>query len=139
MNVAENSQIYVEGTYIRNNGKGQLTNIVYQGLESISGSTVTATTEGIFDVFSFRNLTDLDGVQMTTDYVKQWNWIASADQWQFNSEFTPAGNSETIDEYKSAMIMLVLDCSSSLGNDFTLVKTAANSFIETLSGNYNGK
>lgn len=139
VNVAENSQIYVEGTYIRNNGKGQLTNIVYQGLESISGSTVTATTEGIFDVFSFRNLTDLDGVQMTTDYVKQWNWIASADQWQFNSEFTPAGNSETIDEYKSAMIMLVLDCSSSLGNDFTLVKTAANSFIETLSGNYNGK
>ena len=42
-------------------------------------------------------------------------------------------------EYKSAMIMLVLDCSSSLGNDFTNMKTAANSFIETLSGNYSGR
>ena len=37
------------------------------------------------------------------------------------------------------MIMLVLDCSSSLGNDFVQMKTAANSFIETLSGNYNGR
>jgi hypothetical protein len=37
------------------------------------------------------------------------------------------------------MIMLVLDCSSSLGNDFTNMKTAANGFIETLSGNYSGR
>lgn len=139
VNEAESSDIYLEGTYIRNNGNGQLTNIVYHGLECVSGTTVTASSQGIFDVFAFRNLTDLQGVQMTTDYVKQWNWIATADQWQYNSEFTPAGNSETVDEYKSAMIMLVLDCSNSLGNDFVTVKTAANSFIETLSGNYNGK
>lgn len=136
---AENSQYYIEGTYIRNNGKGQLTNIVYHGLESASGATVTATSQGIFDVFAFRNLTDLQGVQMTTDYVKQWVWVSSSSQWQYNSEFTPSGNSETVDEYKSAMIVLVLDCSNSLGNDFTLVKTAANGFIETLSGNYNGR
>ena len=134
------SQCYIEGTSIRtNNNEIQLKDIRYQGLECISGSIVTATMEGIFAMFSFKNLTDLNGVQMTTDYVKQWNWIASAEQWQYNSEFTPSGNSETVDEYKSAMIMLVLDCSKSLGNDFTLVKTAANSFIETLSGNYNGK
>ena len=139
VNAAENSQIYIEGTYIRTNGKGQLTNITYQGLECISGATVTASTDGIFDVFSFRNLTDLNGVQMTTDYVKQWNWIVSAEKWQYNSEFTPAGNTETVDEYKSAMIMLVLDCSNSLGSDFTTVQTSANSFIETLSGNYSGR
>lgn len=139
VNAAENSQIYIEGTYIRTNGKGQLTNIIYHGLESISGTTVTASTDGIFDVFSFRNLTDLNGVQMTTDYVKQWIWIVSAEKWQYNSEFTPAGNTETVDEYKSAMIMLVLDCSSSLGSDFTTVQTSANSFIETLSGNYSGR
>ena len=36
-------------------------------------------------------------------------------------------------------IMLVLDCSSSLGSDFVNMKTAANGFIETLSGNYNGR
>ena len=139
VNEANASQCYIEGTYIRNNGKGQLTNIQYVGLESITGITVTASSEGIFDVFSFQNLTDLDGNQMSTDYVKQWNWLDASSQWQYNSEFTPSGNTEVVNEYKSAMIMLVLDCSSSLGNDFTNMKTAANSFIETLSGNYSGR
>jgi hypothetical protein len=139
VNEANASQCYIEGTYIRNNGKGQLTNIQYVGLESITGITVTASSEGIFDVFSFQNLTDLDGNQMSTDYVKQWNWLEASSQWQYNSEFTPSGNTEVVNEYKSAMIMLVLDCSSSLGNDFTNMKTAANSFIETLSGNYSGR
>jgi len=139
MNDASASQCYIEGTYIRNEGKGQLIDLQYVGLESMTGANVTATSEGIFDVFAFRNLTDLNGIQMGTDYVKQWNWIESTQQWQFNSEFTPSGNTEVVNEYKSAMIMLVLDCSSSLGSDFVNMKTAANGFIETLSGNYNGK
>ena len=133
------SQCYIEGTYIRNEGKGQLIDIQYVGLESMTGVTVTASSEGIFDVFAFKNLNDLEGNQMSTDYVKQWNWLESTEQWQYNSEFTPSGNTEVVNEYKSAMIMLVLDCSSSLGNDFTNMKTAANSFIETLSGNYSGR
>lgn len=139
VNDANQSQCYIEGIYIRNNGKGQLTEINYVGLESISGIAVTASSEGIFDVFAFQNLTDLEGNQMSTDYVKEWNWLESSEQWQYNSEFTPSGNTEVVNEYKSAMIMLVLDCSSSLGNDFTNMKTAANSFIETLSGNYSGR
>ena len=133
------SQCYIEGTYIRNEGKGQLIDLVYVGLESMTGANVTASSEGIFDVFAFRNLTDLNGNQMGTDYVKQWNWLETTQQWQYNSEFTPSGNTEVVNEYKSAMIMLVLDCSSSLGADFVNMKTAANGFIETLSGNYNGK
>ena len=136
---AADSQCYIEGIYIRSNGFGQLTNIVYNGLESMSGVTVTASSAGIFDLFTFQNLTDLNGFQMTTDYVKQWNWVEPSSQWQYNSEFTPSGNTQVVDEYKSAMIMLVLDCSSSLGSDFTTMKTAANSFIETLSGNYSGR
>ena len=133
------SQCYIEGTYIRNGGKGQLTDIRYVGLACMSGVAVTASTEGIFDLFSFQNLTDLTGNQISTDYVKQWNWLDSSSQWQYNSEFTPSGNTQIVNEYKSAMIILVLDCSSSLGSDFINMKTAANSFIETLSGNYNGR
>ena len=136
--VAE-SHCYIDGTYIRNNGKGQLIDIQYVGLESITGITVTASSEGIFDVFSFQNLTDMAGNQISTDYVKQWNWLDATEQWQYNSEFTPSGNTEVVNEYKSAMIMLVLDCSSSLGDDFVNMKTAANGFIETLSGNYSGR
>jgi hypothetical protein len=133
------SQCYIEGIYIRNGGRGQLTDIQYVGLQSMSGIAVTASTEGIFDLFSFQNLTDLNDYQISTDYVKEWNWLESSSQWQFNSEFTPSGNTEIVNQYKSAMIMLVLDCSSSLGNDFVNMKTAANGFIETLSGNYNGQ
>ena len=139
VNNADDSQCYIEGIYIRNNGKGQLKDIQYVGLESMTGITVTASSEGIFDVFSFQNLTDMEGNQMSTDFVKEWNWLESSAQWQYNSEFTPSGNTEVVNEYKSAMIMLVLDCSSSLGNDFTNMKTAANGFIETLSGNYSGR
>lgn len=140
-NVADvnESQCYIEGTYIRNGGKGQLTDIRYIGLQCISGIAVTASTEGIFDLFLFQNLTDQNGTQISTDYVKQWNWLESTSQWQYNSEFTPSGNTQVVNEYKSAMIMLVLDCSSSLGSDFVNMKTAANGFIETLSGNYNGR
>lgn len=133
------SQCYIEGTYTRNNGKGQLNDIQYVGLRSMSGNVVTASSIGIFDVFAFRNLTDISGNQTSTDFVKQWSWVENSQQWQRNIEFTPTGNTETISEYKSAMIMLVLDCSSSLGSDFTLMKTAANGFIETLSGNYSGQ
>ena len=136
---ANDSQCYIEGIYIRNNGKGQLTDLVYVGMESMASSVITATSEGIFDVFAFRNLTDLNGSQMGTENVKQWSWIESNTSWQLNSEFTPSGNTVIINEYKSAMIMLVLDCSSSLGADFVKMKTAANQFIETLSGNYNGR
>ena len=137
---ANESQCYIEGTYISiNNGeKGQLIDINYVGLECLSGRTVTASRDNIFDVFVFKNLTDTGGNQISTDYVKEWNWLESSSQWQYNSEFTPSGNTQTVNEYKSAMIMLVLDCSSSLGSDFINIKTAANGFIETLSGNYNG-
>lgn len=139
VNDASESQCYIEGTYIRSNGKAQLTGINYVGMECMSGYAIAATSENIFNVFTFQNLTDLNGNQMSTDNVKQWKWVESINQWQYNSEFTPSGNTQIVDEYKSAMIMLVLDCSSSLGADFVNMKTAANGFIETLSGNYSGR
>ena len=134
------SQCYIEGTYIRtSNNKGQLVDVNFVGMESISGDTITATFDGKYDLFAFQNLTDLGGNQMTTSYVKLWHWEESSAHWSPNSEFTSSDNTEIVDEYKSAMIMLVLDCSKSLGDDFVNMKTAANGFIETLSGNYNGR
>ena len=46
------SQCYIEGTYIRNNGLAQLTDIHYVGLECMSGYTITGASESIFNVFS---------------------------------------------------------------------------------------
>ena len=139
VNDPQASTCYVEGTYIRSNGRDMLTDLQYVGMESMSGIAVTAKAEGIFDLFSFQNLIDLNGNQVTTDYVKFWSKTSAAGAWEPHSEFNSSGNSEVINEYKSAMIVLVLDCSSSLGADFVNMKTAANSFIETLSGNYNGR
>ena len=133
------SQHYIEGTYVRTNGRGQLTDVVYYGLDCMSGSVVTATSEGVNDLFTFQNLTWPNGNQNLTEFVQQWYWIDSNNAWQINSEFGSSENTETFEEHKSAMIMLVLDCSSSLGDDFIKMKTAANQFIETLSGNYSGR
>lgn len=141
VNDATQSQRYIEATYQRTpSNLGQLTNIEYVGLECKSGNVITANSfTNNYDDFSFRDLLDFDGNQVTTENVKLWNWYESSGYWGKNSEFTPDGSSETVNEYKSAMIMLVLDCSSSLGSDFVNMKTAANSFIETLSGNYGGR
>ena len=140
VNNASESTHYIEGTYIRtNNNVGQLTNITYYGVNCMSGSTVSASSSGAKDVFTFQNLFDSNGNQVTTENVKLWNWNASNEYWGQNSEFDTSGGSQIVEEYKSAMIMLVLDCSSSLGSDFTNMKEAAKFFIGTLIGNYNGR
>lgn len=129
---AEDSQRYIEGTFLNQNGSCVFNNISYVGLQDC-GSIIYPTTEGIFVYFTFSNLFTLDGDQVYTSNTKQWNYESGV--WEQNSEFTPSGNVVTQEEFKSAMIMLVLDCSSSLGGDFQSVKSAACQFIETLNGN----
>jgi len=52
--------------------------------------------------------------------------------WQVNSEFVPGINTDLKQEWKSAVIVLVLDCSTSLGNDFVSLQYAAKDFIDGL-------
>lgn len=140
INSAEESQCYIQGTYIRQNDDiRRLTNIEYVGLQCQTGPIANATWDGRFIEFSFKNLTDNNGNPISTEFVKLWEQKPSSTEWDHDSEFTPSGNTGIVNEYKSAMIMLVLDCSSSLGSDFINMKTAANGFIETLSGNYGGR
>lgn len=133
------SQHYIDAKYVRDGSSARLTEITYHGVQSMSGASIAATSQNIFDVFTFKNLVDMADNQLNTEYVKFWSRPNSISLWESHSEFTSSGNSQTVSEFKSAMIVLVLDCSSSLDSDFTTVKTAANSFIETLSGNYNGR
>ena len=61
--------------------------------------------------------------------------------WQFNSEFKPDDNTQRIVSYSGTLIMLVLDCSSSLGNsnsyysDFTRMKEYARDFVNMVANN----
>ena len=131
---AEDSQRYIEGVFLNQNGNCVFNSVRYEGLQDC-GSIIYPTIEGIFVYFTFSNLFTLDGEQVYTSNTKQWNRDDNAQLWVNNAEFTPSGNVVTQEEFKSAMIMLVLDCSSSLGNDFQSVKSAACQFIETLNGN----
>ncbi|MBP5572911.1 MAG: VWA domain-containing protein [Bacteroidales bacterium] len=131
---AEESQKYIEGVFSNENGTDIFSSIVYEGLRNC-GSIIYPASEGIFSVFTFTDLLTLEGDQVYTTNTKQWQWDNAIQTWTNNSEFTPSGNTVVQEEYKSALVMLVLDCSSSLGNDFQSVKSTACQFIETLNGN----
>ena len=131
---ASDSQRYIEGVFLNEEDGPVLKNIRYTGLCSC-GNIIYPTVEDIFMCFTFSNLFTLDGDYVYTSNAKQWYFDEHTQKWVNNAEFTPSGNVVTHEEFKSAMIMLVLDCSSSLGNDFQSVKSAACQFIETLNGN----
>ncbi len=135
VNNAEDSQQYIEGTFIINNNthEAKLNEVHYVGLQDC-GSPIYPTSEGIFQIFTFSNLFDLEGNPVYTTNTKEWIWYPQSSEWGVNSEFSPTSNTVVKEEFKSALIMLVLDCSSSLGNDFQSMKSAACQFIETLNG-----
>ena len=57
--------------------------------------------------------------------------------WQRTSEFDKEEDSDIVTERSSAVIMLVLDCSSSLADDFVKAQTNAKDFINTLYNSVN--
>lgn len=142
------SNIYIEGTYSRSGTTRLLQNVVYRGLTSSSGTVITGELSSGFVTFTFENTKNTSGKDVDTTNVQQWEYIESMTLWQPNSEFDPNEDSETIVDKKSAVIMLVLDCTSSLdtggANGFAQMKTAANNFIDILvsgdgnSGSNNG-
>jgi len=128
---ASNSQKYIEGIF--NLRYHSLDEVTYVGLTSLNGDTVTGSVEDdIFVKFTFNALRNGDGGEMSTDSIAEWYW--SSGDWQKNTEFDRDTNSNVGMEVKtkSAAIYLVLDCSSSLGNDFKTMKSAANKFVDKL-------
>ncbi len=129
---AANSTIYIEGTFTAEDGNYSLTNITYAGLICESGSSLSGSASGIKITFSFLNLKRDDGIGINTGSIDQWSYIPANDLWQVNSEFNPDEDTQTNIEQHSAAIILVLDCSSSLGDDFLNMQEAARAFIQIL-------
>ncbi len=132
---ASQSQLYIEGTFSLSDRS--LKNITYGGITSGSGSAVAGVQDGIFVTFTFNDLKakDANYESIPTNNIKQWDYIKSTGQWQQNSEFNPENQPQTKVERKSAVIMLVLDCSSSLGTQFSTMKAHANAFILKMAEN----
>ena len=131
---AANSTLYIEGTF--NLSDRSLRNVSYHGLKAESGSTVQGKQDGIFVTFTFIGLQREDGNGLVpTNNIRQYYKSASATSWQENSEFTPANNTLTTINHSGAVILLVLDCSSSLGSQFSDMQSYAKDFIDRVANN----
>lgn len=127
---AENSTLYLEGTF--NRSTLSLENVRYVGMTSTSGTEIKGTVNGIFVTFTFEGVRTGSNKLIEGLFTDEWTYIASNGSWQINSEFDKTENSDIVTEHSSAVIMLVLDCSSSLGDDFVTAQTNAKDFINTL-------
>ena len=127
---ASKSTLYIEGTF--NLATRSLENVKYVGLTSTSGVNIKGIVDGIFVTFMFEGVHTNDNKLINSKFTDEWTYITSNNTWQINSEFDKTENSDIVTERSSAVIMLVLDCSSSLANDFVKAQTNAKDFINTL-------
>ena len=131
---ADNSQLYIEGTLSLTDYS--LRNITYHGIKARSGEIVQGTQDGIFLKFTFTGMRREDEVgTLNTNNVRQYFRLPSSTTWQVNSEFTPEGYTKQNISYSGTLIFLVLDCSSSLGDDFNKMKSYAKEFINMVARN----
>ena len=133
VSTASNSSEYIECTYRRTSSGRTLENITYHGLKKGLSVLHSVAKSGLYYEFEFDNLTFESGkVVGSSDVSKLKLWREISSGWQPDGEFTPENSSEVVEEKSSALIMLVLDCTSSLGNDFNNMKQGAIKFVETL-------
>ncbi|MDE6490657.1 MAG: hypothetical protein K2L49_05810 [Muribaculaceae bacterium] len=128
---AEKSQLYIEGSF--NLKERKLENVTYHGLSSSSGTSVQgAVVDGIMVKFIFEEIVTDSGEIIQPNSINQWTYIDSSSTWQINSEFEREDDIDVIVSQKSAIILLVLDSSSSLGSDFPALKSATKTFVSTI-------
>ena len=130
---AAKSSMYIEGQFCLSDRS--LINVVYEGLECKNGAIVNGVQDGIYVTFTFKEVKSRTSTEIKTSSIDQWSYITNSSKWQINSEFTPENNTTLEVSRKSALIMLVLDCSSSLGSQFSTVKKHATDFISKLADN----
>ena len=134
-NTVNNSQVYIEGTFSLKTRS--LTDIVYEGLTCTTGDSVAATSvDGMFVTMVF------DGIQLDSEErivkknIQEWYWVEDQNAWEPSTEFSANELPDVERTYSSALVMLLLDCSSVLDDNFEELQSAANSFIERMQ-NYN--
>ncbi|MDE6012465.1 MAG: hypothetical protein K2G91_07005 [Prevotella sp.] len=124
------SSLYIEGTYQRTSATTRkLTNITANGL-TLKGTEVVGTKNaetGLFD-FTFKEVATNNKKLIDTNNTLEW-W---GNPWQKDTEFNPDINTKTEVLSHSAAIILVLDCTKSLGTKFAEMQKSAKSFIATL-------
>ncbi len=130
----QQSSRYIAATYKRTSNSRILDNITYGGLADGRRSIESFDKQNGFYRFLFEDLKDLQGnpiSQTSLNRVLLWR-KSSNGVWEKETEFVPANSVVTEEDRNSALIMLVLDCTTSLGNDFSKMQDAAKDFVRTL-------
>ena len=138
-NTATGSSRYIEATYRRSNGR-TLDNITYHGLAQGPTSISSTSSQGAYYHFVFEDLKYANGTTLSqSDINKLMLWKkTSTGNWDRESEFDPASSSSITEDRNSALIMLVLDCTTSLGDDFIRMQQAGKTFVNTLAQSNGG-
>ena len=134
-NNVEESQVYIEGIFSLKTRS--LTNITYCGMTCNAGDSVAASSiDGMFVSLVF------DGIQLDSEEriekknIQEWYWVEDQNAWEASTEFSADRLPDVESSYSSALVVLLLDCSSIMDENFDELKLAANSFIERMQ-NYN--
>ena len=137
VSAAANSHLYIEATYHRTGSQRTLENIKYEGFRP-GASTITSSATGPHGelYFQFNDLKYSDGRTVSQSEIisKSRLWkLTSGGGWDGETEMNMAELPPVIDEDKSsALIMLVLDSTTSLGYDFARMQSAARNFVDIL-------
>ena len=125
------SQIYIEGTFSLKSRS--LTDIVYSGMTCTAGDSVAAvSTDGMFVNMVF------DGIQLNNDstidknLIQEWYWIEDQNTWEASTEFSAERLPAVDSVYASTLVMLLLDCSSVMDENFDEMQAAVSTFIDRL-------
>ena len=130
---ADKAKFYIEGQLATPNKAGQpwkLYNIRSQGISFTDNDTIYGhdTDKGVQLVFDHAATTHPQGFNCG---LKFYRWQNNSGRWQVDSEVENAEAAFT--QQKVMSIMLVLDCSSSIGDaDFVKLKNAAKQFIDVI-------
>ena len=133
---ATSSTKFIEATYRRTaNGSRALESVIYYGFSQGATSIPSSSSHGAYYTFLFQNLNYLDGSpvsQTDLNNIKLWKQTSTG-AWDKETEFNPASSTTVTEEKNSALIILVLDCTTSLGNDFVHMQESARQFVQTLA------
>ncbi|MBP5202545.1 hypothetical protein J6253_07385 [bacterium] len=130
---AADSELYIDATY--NKSELTLEKISYEGFSKGKSKISAGDSEGAYYHFVFEDIKYDDGKTPLSDsdyqMINLWKMTGNG-IWNHESEFKPGTSSELIEVRSSALIMLVLDCTTSLGKDFANMKQTARDFVTTL-------
>ena len=129
------SNLYITATYEKTSNSRVLRNITYHGFKNNVSRNESFDKDAYdFFVFKFANLRYSNDEAVTSSdlsRVRLWHKPSDGD-WTPESEFHPDQSTNEEVDKNSALIMLVLDCTDSMGDDFNDMKTHAKNFVNTL-------